>query len=315
MAHAPTSARGGVITGWGIAVPDKVVTNDDLAARMDTNDAWIVERTGIRQRHIGGTTSGLAVGAGRAALERAGRRPDEIDAVVLATTTPDQIVPGTSASVQHGLGVTGGAFDVNAACSGFVYGLTVAHGLIATGAERVLLVGAETLSKITDWEDRSIAVLVGDGAGAVVIEAVDGPGQLLSWQLGADGSLRRLLECDHGGYLSMAGKEVFRKAVRVVVESSEAALAEVGLSAADVDLFVPHQANLRIISAACERLGIPEERAAVVIDRYGNTSSASIPLALVDALDAGRISPGDHVLLSGFGGGMTWASAVLRWGG
>ncbi|MDA8274786.1 MAG: ketoacyl-ACP synthase III [Actinomycetota bacterium] len=315
MAHAPTSARGGVITGWGIAVPDKVVTNDDLATRMDTNDAWIVERTGIRERHIGGTTSGLAIEAGRAALERAGRRPDEIDAVVLATTTPDQIVPGTSASVQNGLGIAGGAFDVNAACSGFVYGLTVAHGLLATGAERVLLVGAETLSKITDWDDRSIAVLVGDGAGAVVIEAVDGPGQLLSWQLGADGSLRHLLECDHGGYLSMAGKEVFRKAVRVVVESSEAALAEVGLSAADVDVFVPHQANLRIISAACERLGIPEERAVVVIDRYGNTSSASIPLALVDALDAGRISPGDHVLLSGFGGGMTWASAVLRWGG
>jgi 3-oxoacyl-[acyl-carrier-protein] synthase-3 len=304
-----------VITGWGIAVPDKVVTNDDLAAQMDTNDAWIVERTGIRQRHIGGTTSGLAIEAGRAALDRAGRRPDEIDAVVLATTTPDQIVPGTSASVQNGLGVTGGAFDVNAACSGFVYGLTVAHGLIATGAERILLIGAETLSKITDWEDRSIAVLVGDGAGAVVIEAVEGPGQLLSWQLGADGSLRHLLECDHGGYLSMAGKEVFRKAVRVVVESSEAALAEVGLTAADVDLFVPHQANLRIITAACERLGIPEEQAVVVIDRYGNTSSASIPLALVDALDAGRISPGDHLLLSGFGGGMTWASAVLRWGG
>ena len=315
MAHAPTTARGGVITGWGIAVPDKVVTNDDLAAQMDTNDAWIVERTGIRQRHIGGTTSGLAIEAGRAALDRAGRRPDEIDAVVLATTTPDQIVPGTSASVQNGLGVTGGAFDVNAACSGFVYGLTVAHGLIATGAERILLIGAETLSKITDWEDPSIAVLVGDGAGAVVIEAVEGPGQLLSWQLGADGSLRHLLECDHGGYLSMAGKEVFRKAVRVVVESSEAALAEVGLTAADVDLFVPHQANLRIITAACERLGIPEEQAVVVIDRYGNTSSASIPLALVDALDAGRISPGDHLLLSGFGGGMTWASAVLRWGG
>ncbi|MGC8463082.1 MAG: beta-ketoacyl-ACP synthase III [Acidimicrobiales bacterium] len=315
MAHAPTTARGGVITGWGIAVPDKIVTNDDLAAQMDTNDAWIVERTGIRQRHLGGTTSGLAIEAGRAALDRAGRRPDEIDAVVLATTTPDQIVPGTSASVQNGLGITGGAFDVNAACSGFVYGLTVAHGLIATGAERILLIGAETLSKITDWEDRSIAVLVGDGAGAVVIEAVEGPGQLLSWQLGADGSLRHLLECDHGGYLSMAGKEVFRKAVRVVVESSEAALAEVGLTAADVDLFVPHQANLRIITAACERLGIPEERAVVVIDRYGNTSSASIPLALVDALDAGRISPGDHLLLSGFGGGMTWASAVLRWGG
>jgi len=307
--------RGGIITGHGIAVPDKVVTNDDLSLTLDTNDAWIQERTGIRERRIGGTTSGLAIEAGLAALEKAGRRPDEIDAVILATTTPDQIVPGTSATVQDGIGITGGAFDINAACSGFVYALTVAHGLLAIGAERLLVIGSETLSRITDFDERSVSILVGDGAGAVVLEAVDGPGQLLSYKLGADGSLRHLLKCDHGGYLYMNGKEIFRKAVAVVVESSQQAIAEAGLTADQIDLVVPHQANLRIISAACQRLAIPEEKAVVVIDRYGNTSSASIPLALADALDTGRLQPGDHVLLTGFGGGMTWASAVLKWGG
>ncbi len=309
------TTRGGIITGHGIAVPDKVVTNDDLSVTLDTSDAWIQERTGIRERRIGGTTSQLAIDAGLAALESAHRRPDEIDAVVLATTTPDQIVPGTSATVQDGIGVPGGAFDVNAACSGFVYALTVAHGLLAIGAERLLVIGSETLSRITDWDDRSVAVLVGDGAGAVVLEAVDGPGQLLSWKLGADGSLRHLLKCDHGGYLYMDGKEIFRKAVRVVVESAEAAIAEAGLTADDIDLVVPHQANLRIISAASQRLGVPEEKTMVTIDHYGNTSSASIPLALAEALDTGRLVKGDHVLLTGFGGGITWASAVLRWGG
>jgi 3-oxoacyl-[acyl-carrier-protein] synthase-3 len=309
------TTRGGIITGWGIGIPDNVVTNEDLSARMDTNDAWIRERTGIRERRIGGTTSQWAIEAGLAALERAGRRPDEIDAVILATTTPDQIIPATSATVQDGIGVPGGAFDVNAACSGFVYALTVAHGLLAIGAERLLVIGSETLSRVTDWDDRSVAILVGDGAGAVVLEAVDGPGQLLSWNLGADGSLRHLLKCDHGGYLYMNGKEIFRKAVRVVIDSAQKAITDAGMTADDIDLMVPHQANLRIISAACQRLGIPEEKAVVVIDRYGNTSSASIPLALADALDAGRLNKGDNVLLTGFGGGMTWASAVLRWGG
>jgi len=307
--------RGGIVTGYGIAVPDKVVTNDDLSLTLDTNDAWIRERTGIRERRIGGTTSGLAIEAGLAALAKADRRPDEIDAVILATTTPDQIVPGTSATVQDGIGIVGGAFDVNAACSGFVYALTVAHGMLAIGAERLLVIGAETLSRITDWDERSVSILVGDGAGAVVLEAVDGPGQLLSYKLGADGSLRHLLKCDHGGYLYMNGKEIFRKAVAVVVESAQAAIAEAGLTPDQIDLVVPHQANLRIISAACQRLGIPEEKAVVVIDRYGNTSSASIPLALADALDADRLQAGHHVLLTGFGGGMTWASAVLKWGG
>jgi 3-oxoacyl-[acyl-carrier-protein] synthase-3 len=306
---------GAVVTGWGAAVPDKVVTNDDLSARLDTSDAWIAERTGIRERRIGGTTSELAVAAGRHALERAGRRAEDIDLLVLATTTPDATVPGTSATVQEQLGVGGGAFDLNAACSGFVYALVVAHGLVMAGARRLLVIGSETLSRITDWDDRAIAVLVGDGAGAVVLEATEGPGQLLGWDLGADGTLRHLLKCDLGGTLYMNGKEIFRHAVRAVVDSSTAALQRAGLSSSDVELFVPHQANARIISAAAGRLGIPDERCVVTIDRYGNTSSASIPLALCDALDAGRLHQGDRVLLSGFGGGMTWASAVLQWGG
>ena len=306
---------GAVVTGWGIALPDKVVTNQDLSARLDTSDAWIAERTGIRERRIGGTTSELAIAAGAQALARAGRSGDDVDVVVLATTTPDALVPGTSATVQEALGVRGGAFDVNAACSGFVYALVVAHGLVLAGARRVLVIGSETLSQITDWDERGVAVLVGDGAGAVLLEATDGPGQLLAWDLGADGSLRHLLKCDHGGFLYMNGKEIFRHAVRVIVESSLGALGRAGLGPSDVDLFVPHQANARIIALAIERLGIPSARTVVNVDRYGNTSSASIPLALADALETGRLHPGDLVLLSGFGGGMTWASAVLRWGG
>ncbi|HEY6427295.1 MAG TPA: beta-ketoacyl-ACP synthase III [Acidimicrobiales bacterium] len=303
------------ITGWGIAVPDKVVTNDDMAVRLDTSNEWIVERTGIRQRHVGGTTSGLAIEAGQAALASAGRSPGDIAHVVLATTTPDCIVPGTAPSVQHGLGIHGGAFDVNAACSGFVYGLITVAGLIAVGSGPVLLVGCDTLTRITDMDDRKIAIIVGDGAGAVVVEPVDGPGSLLSWHMKSDGSLKHLLKCEHGGTLYMDGKEVFRRAVRVVVDSAEQAMADAGLSADDITLMVPHQANVRIIHAACQRLGIPEERTVVVIDRYGNTSSASVPLALHDAIADGRVHDGDTLLLTGFGGGMTWASAVLRWNG
>ncbi len=306
---------GAIVTGWGIAVPDKVVTNEDLSLTLDTSDAWITERTGIKERHIGGTTSGLAIEAGEHALKRAGLTGSDIDLLVLATTTPDAIVPGTSATVQAGLGVAGGAFDVNAACSGFVYALVVAHGMALVGAQKILVVGSETLSRITDWDDRSVAILVGDGAGAVVLEATEGPGELLGWHLGADGELRDLLKCDHGGHLYMNGKEIFRHAVRAVIDSSLIALERAGLTPDDVDLFVPHQANARIITAAAQRLGIAEDRYVVTIDRYGNTSSASIPLALVDALETDRIKPGSIVLLSGFGGGMTWASAVLRWGG
>jgi 3-oxoacyl-[acyl-carrier-protein] synthase III len=301
------------VRGCGISVPDKVLTNDDLSATLDTSDAWITERTGIKERRVGGITSQMAIEAGLRALADAGLEPSDVDILLLATTTPDALVPGTSATVQAGIGTPGGAFDLNAACSGFVYGLVAAAGLAAIGSGRILLIGSDALSRITDWDDRTMAVLVGDGAGAVVVEPVDGPGDLLSWNMGADGTLRHLLKCDHGGYLFMDGKEVFRKAVRVVVESAERALADAGLRPSDVDLLVPHQANLRIIQAACQRLGISEERTAVVIDRYGNTSSASIPLALDDALRSGRVGDGSRLLLTGFGGGMTWASAVLRW--
>ncbi|HEX3334705.1 MAG TPA: beta-ketoacyl-ACP synthase 3 [Acidimicrobiales bacterium] len=305
--------RGIRLSGWGIAVPDKVVTNADMAVRLDTSDEWIVERTGIRERRIGGTTTGLAIEAARAALASAGRTAADIDNLLLATTTPDGLVPGSAPTVQHGIGMRGGAVDLNAACSGFVYGLVAAAGLIAVGSGPVLLIGSETLSRITDMDDRKIAILVGDGAGAVVLEPVDGPSALLSWNLNSDGSLRHLLKCDHGATLYMDGKEVFRRAVRVVVESAERALSDAGLGPDNINLFVPHQANVRIIHAACQRLGIPEERTSIVIDRYGNTSSASVPLALVDAIDKGRVHEGDHLLLSGFGGGMTWASAVVRW--
>jgi 3-oxoacyl-[acyl-carrier-protein] synthase-3 len=225
------------------------------------------------------------------------------------------MAPATACTVQEILGMKGaGAFDLNAGCSGFMYGLVVSAGLVATGTHRVLLIGADTLSRITDWEDRKIAVLVGDGAGAVVIEAVEGPGNLLSHNVNSDGSLRHLLYCEHGGYLWMDGQEIFRRAVRVVIESAERAMADANVGIDDITMLVPHQANLRIIQAACQRLGIPEERTAIVIDRYGNTSSASIPLALNDAVQGGRVHDGDLLLLTGFGAGMSWASAVLRWG-
>ena len=315
MPPIPRGVRGGVITGWGTALPDTVVTNDDLAATMETSDEWIRERTGIAERHVGGSTMSLSVEAGRKAIERAGVEPASIDALVLATTTPDQTVPATSATVQHALGLRCGAFDVNAACSGFTYSLVVAHGLLATGAQRILVIGTDTLSRITDWTDRGTAILFADGSGAVVLEATDGPGQLLGWDIDADGSLASLLDCDVGGLIHMDGKEVFRRAVRIMVDSAEKSMKHAGVTADDIALVVPHQANIRIIDAALNRLGIPLERASTVLAHTGNTSSASIPLALGDALDKGRIASGDIVLLVGFGAGMTAASAVLRWGG
>jgi 3-oxoacyl-[acyl-carrier-protein] synthase-3 len=306
------SARGAVITGWGTALPPKVLTNDDLAdLGLDTSDEWIVARTGIRERHVGGTTAGLSAEAGRAALGMAGLDPGRIDALILATTTPDRTVPATSATVQNELGLTCGAFDVNAACSGFTYALVVGHGLIAMGAEKVLVIG----TRITDWEDRNTAVLFGDGSGAVVLEAVDGGGQLLAWDLQSDGSLEPLFYAEVGDFMRMDGKEVFRRAVRIMVDSANMTLEHAGATADDIALVVPHQANVRIIQAACDRLGIGIDRAAVVLDRVGNTSSASIPLALVDAIDAGRVHEGDLILLVGFGAGMTAASALIRWGG
>ena len=309
-------ARGAVITGWGTALPPKKLTNQDLQDMgLDTSDEWIRERTGIHERHVGGTTAGLSAEAARQALGMSGLDPASLDVIVLATTTPDRTVPATSATVAAELGVRCGAFDLNAACSGFTYALVTAHGLIAMGAERILVIGTDTLARIVDWEDRNTAILFADGSGAVVLEAVDGPGQLLGWDLDADGSAERFLFAEVGDVLKMDGKEVFRRAVRIMVESAEKSLVAAGVSIDDIALIVPHQANTRIIAAACDRLGISMERAAVVLDRTGNTSSASIPLALADALDAGRVQIGDLVLLVGFGAGMTAASAVLRWGG
>jgi 3-oxoacyl-[acyl-carrier-protein] synthase-3 len=282
---------------------------------MDTSDEWIRERTGIHRRHVGSSTAELSVRSGRCAIEMAGLDPSDIDALVLSTTTPDRTVPATSATVQHALGLSCGAFDINAACSGFVYGLAVAQGLIAIGSRKVLLIGTDTLSRITDWTDRNTAILFADGSGAAVLEAVDGPGDLLGWDIDADGSAEDLLYCDIGGYLHMDGKEVFRRAVRIMVDSANKSLAAASLSIADIAMVVPHQANIRIISAACDRLGFPMERTAMCLQDTGNTSSASIPLALFDAADAGRLAKGDLILMVGFGAGMTAASAIMRWNG
>lgn len=309
-------ARGAVITGWGAALPPKTLTNKDLADMgLETSDEWIVERTGIRERHVGGTTAGMSAEAGRQALGMSGLDPASIDALVLATTTPDRTVPGTSPTVQHELGLRCGAFDVNAACSGFTYALIVAHGLISMGSERILVIGTDSLSRIVDWEDRNTAILFGDGSGAVVLEAVDGPGQLLGWDFDADGSAERFLYAEVGGHIKMDGKEVFRRAVRIMVDSAQKSMDHAGVTIDDIDLIVPHQANTRIISAACDRLGIGMDRAVVNLDKTGNTSSASIPLALVDAIEANRVHDGDLLLLVGFGAGMTAASAIIRWGG
>jgi 3-oxoacyl-[acyl-carrier-protein] synthase-3 len=298
------------VTGWGTELPDKTVTNADLEARLDTSDAWIVERTGIRERRVGGTTAGLAVEAGRAALDRAGT--DDVDLVLLCTTTPDQAMPASASTVQDALGLRCGAFDLNAACSGFVYGLVAADGFLSTGMQRVLLIGAETMSRITDWDDRGTAILFGDGAGAVVLEA-GGSGGLRGSDLGSDGAARHLLDADVGGFIHMDGSEVFRRAVRVMVESAERSMAMAGVTANDLALVVPHQANIRIIDSACAKLGVPMDRVATVLATTGNTSAASIPIALAGAADADRLRPGDLVLLVGFGAGMTWASAILEW--
>jgi 3-oxoacyl-[acyl-carrier-protein] synthase-3 len=311
----PDGVLGGVITGWGTALPEKVLTNLDLEGMFETDDQWIRERTGIVQRHVGGSTVDLSIQSGAQALEMAGLDPSEIDGLVLATTTPDRAVPASASVVQAALGLSCGAFDVNAACSGFVYGLVAAHGMIAMGAKKILLIGTDTLSRITDWTDRNTAILFADGSGAVVIESVEGHGQLLGWDLDSDGSAEHILYADHGGHLQMDGKEVFRRAVRIMVDSGTKSMTHAGVTADEIALVVPHQANIRIIRAACDRLGIPEERTATVLQHTGNTSSASIPLALADALDNGKVKNGDLILLVGFGAGMTAASAVLRWGG
>jgi 3-oxoacyl-[acyl-carrier-protein] synthase III len=233
--------------------------------------------------------------------------------LIVCTTTPDQQIPATSSAVAGALGINRGAVDLNAACAGFTYGLIMAAGLMAAGMDRILLIGAETMTRVTNWEDRTNAFLFGDGAAAVLLEAVDGPGSLLGWDLGVDGSLVELLYADHGDGMVMRGREVFRRAVRAVGDSALAALEAAAVDPQEISLFVPHQANQRIMDAVAERLGIAEERVASVIEWTGNTSSASIPLALIDAAESGRLSTGDLVLLAGFGAGMTWASAVWRW--
>ncbi len=313
MPHIPSTARGARFIGWGTSLGHRVVTNDDLTASMDTNDEWIRERTGIHRRHVGGSTAELSTISGKAALDMAGIDPKSIDALILATTTPDRTVPATSATVQNALGLACGAFDVNAACSGFVYGLVVAHGLIAVGAERIMIIGTDTLSRIVDWTDRNTAPLFADGSGAAIIESTKGHGQLLGWDIDADGSAEEILFAEVGSTIQMNGKEVFRRAVRIMVDSAQKSMAAAGVTTEEISIVVPHQANIRIISAACDRLGISMDKASISIHETGNTSSASIPLALFG--DFGQVKPkdGDIVLLVGFGAGMTAASAILRW--
>ena len=299
--------------GWGTAVPDRVVTNDELSQTLDTSDQWITERTGIRERRIGGSARSLGVLAGERALAASGYGPSDIDFLVLATTTPDRLTPATAPMIAADMGLTCPAMDLNAACSGFVYAVRTAYGLLETGNRRVLVIGAEHLSRWVDWSDRNMAVLLADAAGATVLEYDAEGSDLMSFRLGADGNAADLLTCEHGGYFQMDGKEIFRRAVRVVVESAELAMGDAGVTADDIALVVPHQANIRIIQAATQRLGIDMDRAIVVLDRYGNTSSASIPLAMGDAIEHGRVKAGEYALLTGFGAGMTWASAVVRW--
>jgi len=322
------------ITGWGTAVPEGRLTNADLERRVETSDAWIIERTGIRERRIAGpgeTTASLAVAAGAEAIKHAALTPDEIDLLIVATMTPEQPLPHTGAFVGDGLGLTCGSFDLGAGCAGFVYALVTASSLLTTSSfDHALVIGAETLSRVIDPTDRSTSVLFGDAAAAVVLGPNDGESfGLQAFDLGCDGSATGILGIPGGGsrlptspqtaaegahFVTMDGRQVFRRAVRAVVDSATITLERAGASPSDVDWFVPHQANARIIDAAAQRIGIPPERTVVNVDRYGNTSAASIPLALAEAADAGRIRTGDRLLLSGFGAGLTWASAFVTWG-
>jgi 3-oxoacyl-[acyl-carrier-protein] synthase-3 len=319
-----------VVLGCGSYLPSRILSNDDLARAVDTTDEWIVQRTGIRERHIaapGEFTSDLALHAARAALANARIKASAIDLIVLATSTPDQTFPATAVSVQAGLGIThGAAFDLQAVCSGFIFALAVVDGLLRSGAhKRALVIGAETFSRILDWSDRTTCVLFGDGAGALVLEAQEQPGDtsdrgLLTTHLRSDGRHRAKLYVDGGpsstqtvGHLRMEGREVFKHAVAMITDVIEDAFKATGTSAADIDWFVPHQANKRIIDGSAHKLGIKAEKVVVTVDRHGNTSAASIPLALVDALADRRIRRGHLILLEAMGGGFTWGSALLRW--
>ena len=321
------------IVGWGKAVPARVLTNSDLSTMVETSDEWIRQRTGIVERHIAGdgeTTFTLSLQAAKTALEIAGLNPARLDLIIVATVTPEYVFPSTACLLQDALGAEkAAAFDLSAGCSGFVYGLSLAADLLAVGSyDHALVVGAETLSRITDWTDRGTCVLFGDGAGAVVLQANGAPGGIMSSVLGADGSGGEVLILPAGGsahpttvdtlarrqhFIQMDGRPVFRFATRVMPEASRQALTRAGLTVADVALFVPHQANDRILQAAARGLGVPQERVFSNLARYGNTSSASIPIALCEAVEQGLVKRDDVIVCAGFGAGLTWAAAVIRW--
>jgi 3-oxoacyl-[acyl-carrier-protein] synthase-3 len=319
-----------VVLGCGSYLPARILSNDELAQSVSTTDEWIVQRTGIRERHIaaaGEMTSDLALAAARAALANANVEASSIDLIVLGTSTPDQTFPATAVTVQAGLGITrGAAFDLQAVCSGFVYALSVTDALLRSGShKRALVIGAETFSRILDWNDRTTCVLFGDGAGAIVLEAQEQPGAktdrgVLTTHLRSDGRHRAKLYVDGGpsstqtvGHLRMEGREVFKHAVVMITDVIEDAFKATGYTAADIDWFVPHQANKRIIDGSAHKLGIAPEKVIITVDRHGNTSAASIPLALADAVANGHIKRGNLILLEAMGGGFTWGSALLRW--
>jgi 3-oxoacyl-[acyl-carrier-protein] synthase-3 len=319
-----------VVLGCGSYLPGRVLTNGELALTVETSDEWIVQRTGIHERRIAATgelTSDLALHAARAALAHAKVDAQSIDLIVLATSTPDHTFPASAVSVQAGLGITqGAAFDLQAVCSGFVYALATVDGLLRTGAfQRALVVGSETFSRILDWKDRTTCVLFGDGAGAVVLDAQEQPGTredrgLLTSHLRSDGRYKDKLYVDGGpsstqtvGHLRMEGRDVFRYAVGAITDVIEAVFRDTGYTADDIDWFVPHQANKRIIDGAAHKLGIAPEKVVMTLDRHGNTSAASIPLALADAVADRRIKRGDLILLEAMGGGFTWGAALVRW--
>lgn len=321
------------IIGTGKYVPERVLTNRDLEQMVDTNDEWIVTRTGIRERRLAAAeqaSSDLAYEASLQALASAGIRAEELDLIIVATITPDMAFPSTACILQEKLGAKkAAAFDLSAACSGFIYGLANASNFIATGTYKyALVVGAECLSKITDYTDRNTCVLFGDGAGAVVLGAVPEGRGFRSFELGADGSGGELLKVEGGGsrcpaspeslegkrhFIYMAGSEVFKFAVRVMGSAAEEALRKAGIDKSEIDLLVPHQANIRIIQSALQKLHLSEDKAMINLDRYGNVSAASIPLALAEAVESGRVQEGDKLLLVGFGGGLTWGALVLVW--
>ncbi|MGA3303625.1 MAG: beta-ketoacyl-ACP synthase III [Methylovirgula sp.] len=319
-----------VVVGLGCYLPSRIVSNADLEKTLDTTDAWIVQRTGIKQRHIAADderTSTLGLKAARAALKDAGLTGSDIDLLIVATSTPDLTFPSVATLIQAELGMTGGAaFDLQAVCSGFVFGITTADKFLTSGShKRALVIGAETMSRILDWTDRSTCVLFGDGAGAVVLEAQPGKGTtadrgVLTTHLRSDGRYHDKLYADGGpsstqtaGHVRMEGREVFRHAITMIADVVEAAFESTGTTAKDLTWFVPHQANRRIIDASAEKLGIPHEKVVTTVDLHGNTSAASVPLALCVARKDGRIKEGDLVMIEAMGGGFTWGAALIRW--